>query len=239
MTPNGAIVFATLTIGAAILSGRLATLAVPLALCAVFAIVEVRDRIVAALIWPAGIVAPLAVFMALVWIGVVGRSPAEIAAGVPGSRLAAFAHVAVICVRLFVIALTIQLLVLRFSHVTPLQFIRATRLPLVFKKLLVLTLSFIDTILNAVERARTALITAGVIAPRLSLQNAANGWILIQTVWLSVITIAIGRARDKWPAENTLARLEDALHAPPQGFGRSDITWIAAAAAALVIVASG
>ena len=123
---------------------------------------------------------------------------------------------------------------MRFAHVTPLQFIRGLTAPLVVKKLLVLTLSWIDTILHAVDRSRTALITSGIIAPRLSFRNAANGWILVQTVWLSVITIALGRLRDKWPAENTVARLDEVLAAPAQPLARSDWLWIAAAAAALV-----
>jgi len=78
----------------------------------------------------------------------------------------------------------------------------------------------------------TALITAGLIAPRLSLKNAGNGWILVQTVWLSVVTIAIGRLRDKWPAENTLARLDEALQTPAQSMTWHDALWIAAAIAA-------
>jgi hypothetical protein len=234
MTPSGAIVFGIIVIGAAMMSSSAVALSILLALCVAFGIVEIGDRVIKAWAWPAGIVAPLALFMAVVWIGVVGRSPAEIAAGVPGTRAAAFAHVAVVCTRLFLVALVIQLVILRFAHLTPLQFIRAMRAPLLLKKLLVLTLSWIDTILHAVDRSRTALITAGVIAPRLALKNAANGWILVQTVWLSVITIAIGRARDKWPAENTLARLDEALHAPAQRLEVRDGWWIAAAIASLV-----
>jgi hypothetical protein len=185
------------------------------------------------LTWSAVVVAPLALFLSIVWIGVVGRSPAGIAAGTSGTRTAALIHVVIICVRLFVVAGVIQLVVLRFADMTPLQFIRAVRAPPVAKKLIVLTLSWIDTILHAVDRSRTALITAGLIAPRLSLKNAGNGWILVQTVWLSVTTIAIGRLRDKWPAEHTLARLDEALQAPAQGLARHDAAWIAAAIAAV------
>jgi hypothetical protein len=118
--------------------------------------------------------------------------------------------------------------------VTPLEFIRALRAPAAFKTLLALTLSWIDTILHAVDRSRTALVTAGVIAPRLSVRNIANGWLLVQTVWLSVVTIAMGRLRDKWPAENTLARLDEALAAAPQRVTWRDGLWVAAAVAAVV-----
>ena len=234
MTPNGAILFGLIVIVTAMMADSLAHLAVVPALAFAFGVIAIRHRVIKALAWPAAIVAPLALFMALVWIGVVGRSPAEIAAGLPGTRTAALGYVAVVCTRLFLVALVIQLIVLRFEHMTPLQFIRALRAPLTLKKLLVLTLSWIDTILHAVDRSRTALVTAGVIAPRLSLKNAANGWILVQTVWLSVITIAIGRLRDKWPAENTLARLDEALHAPAPPLTPSDALWIAAAIASLI-----
>jgi hypothetical protein len=235
MTPNGAILFALLVIGGAMVSDDLAGLAVLLALCAAFGAGEIRGRTIRALAWSAAIVAPLFVFMAAVWIGVVGRSPAEIAAGVAGTRTAALLHVVIVCLRLFLVAFVVQLVVLRFAQATPLQFIRALTAPLVLKKLLVLTLSWIDTILHAVDRARTALVTAGVITPRLSLRNAGNGWILVQTVWLSVVTIAIGRLRDKWPVENTPARLDAVLQGMPQPLALRDWLWTAAAAAAVAI----
>jgi len=229
MTPNGALIFATLIVAGVTLAGRITGILLLLALCTVFAAVEIRTRWLAAFAWPVAVVAPLAAFMTIVWVGVVGRSPDEIAAGLPGTRAAALWHVAIISSRLFVVALVIRAVVLGFGHITPLDFISRLKVPLTLKKLIVLTLSWIDTILHAVDRSRTALITAGVIAPRLSLRNAANGWILVQTVWLSVITIAIGRARDKWPAENTLSRLDRSLDAPARGLTLRDGAWITAA----------
>lgn len=229
MTPNGAIVFGLVAIGAAMFSRGSGLLAV-LALCFAFGAVEIRGRTFRALLWSAGIVAPLAAFMALVWIGFVGRAPAEIAAQVPGTRMAALVHVATVCLRLFLVALTIQFVVLRFAHVTPLQFIRSVTAPPMLKKLMVLTLSLIDTVLHAVDRARTALVAAGVVTARFSLANVANGWVLVQTVWLSVITIATGRLRDKWPSENTLARLDAALAGVRTPLTRTDFAWMSLAA---------
>ncbi|HKA73989.1 MAG TPA: hypothetical protein VKE26_19445 [Xanthobacteraceae bacterium] len=233
MTPNGAIVLAAVLVGGAMLTRDLVGLAALSLFCLGFGAIELHGRIMRALAWSAAIMAPLAAFMAVVWVGVVGRSPGEIAAGVTGTRAAALTHVTVICTRLFLIALVTQLVILRFADMTPLAFTRALRAPVVLKKLIALTLSWIDTILHAVDRSRTALITAGVITPRFSARNAANGWILVQTVWLSVITIAIGRLRDKWPAENTLARLDEALAAPAPPFRIGDGAWIAAAIAAV------
>jgi hypothetical protein len=47
-------------------------------------------RVIGALLWSAGIVLPLAAFMGLVWIGIVGRAPHEIAANLEGSRAAGY-----------------------------------------------------------------------------------------------------------------------------------------------------
>lgn len=232
MTPNGAIVFALVVMAAAMLSQHVAALLVVLGLCLAFGMVETRAHLLRAITWSVAIVAPLLAFMALVWIGLIGRSPAEIAAGAAGSRAAALAFVTLVCLRLTLIALIVQLLVRRFAHLTPLQFVRALTLPLAAKRLLALTLSFVDTFLHAVDRSRTALITAGIVTPRLSLTNATQGWVLVQTVWLSVVTIAIGRLRDKWPAEQTLARLDHVLQGPTPSLTIADGVWIALAVAA-------
>ena len=175
---------------------------------------------------------PLAAFMGLVWVGIVGRAPGEIAANLEGSRAAAAAYVAVICLRLFIIAFVIQAAFLHFAGWTPLRFVGGLSVPAVAKKLLVLTLSLIETILQAVDRARTALITAGIITRRHSWRNLRHGWILVQTVWLTVVTIAIGRTRDKWPIEDTLARLDGALAASAAPhLSTADLGWMALAAA--------
>ena len=210
MTPNGAVIFGLAVIAGALVARDLAGLAVILTITLIFALGSKR-RIFGALLWSAGIVLPLALFMIVVWVGIVGRAPHEIAAGLEGSRRAASVHVAIICLRLFVIAFTMQATFLHFAESTPLRFIGALALPRTAKKLLVLTLSLIDTILQSVDRARTALIGAGLITRQRSWRNLRHGWILVQTVWLTVITIVLGRTRDKWPVEDTLARLEGSL----------------------------
>ena len=212
MTPNGAVAFTLLVIVGALLARDVGGLLIILAASACFALAS-RRPIWTALAWSAGIVLPLVLFMMIVWVGIVGRAPHEIAAGLEGSRSAAAIHVAIICLRLFVIAFTVQVAFLHFAGWTPLRFIGALALPRVAKKLLVLTLSLIDTILQAVDRARTALIGAGLVTRLRSWRNLRHGWILVQTVWLTVITIVLGRTRDKWPVEDTLARLEATLAA--------------------------
>jgi hypothetical protein len=235
MTPNGAILFGLVTIAGAVAARSFAGLVIVLTLCAAFAAIELGNKASKALAWSATIVAPLAAFLVVVWVGVVGRSPAEMAAGLAGTRTAAFAYVLTICLRLFLIALAVQLVVMRFAHLTPLQFVRSLWAPLVAKKLLILTLSWIDTILHAIDRSRTALVTAAIIGPRMSLRNLTHGWLLVQTVWLSVVTIALGRLRDKWPAENTVARLDQVLAAPAAALARGDVLWLGAALVASVM----
>src|SRR5262245_29850157 len=149
MTPNGAVVFASVIVIGSVLAHGLPGLAVVLAVALIFGLGAGR-RIVSALIWSAGIVLPLAAFMALVWVGIVGRAPTEIAAGAEGSRAAAAAHVALVCLRLFVIAFVVQAALLRFAGWTPLAFARALTLPPTARKLLVLSLSLVETTLQAV-----------------------------------------------------------------------------------------
>jgi hypothetical protein len=227
MTPNGAVVFALVVIAASLIARDVPSLAIVLAIALIYGLAA-GQRVVSALAWSAGIVAPLAVFMTLVWVGIVGRAPVEIAAGQEGSRAAAAAYVALVCLRLFIIAFAVQAALLRFAGWTPLGFVRALFVPPTAKKLLVLTLSLIESILQAVDRARAALIAAGIITRGRSWRNLRNGWVLVQTVWLTVVTIALGRTRDKWPIEGTLARLDAALAAPASPlFTPADLGWIA------------
>jgi hypothetical protein len=227
MTPNGAITVAVM-MTALLLSGPGpggATILVVLAVA--FAIVEVRGASLIALRRAAAVVLPLAAFMGVVWVGIVGRAPSEIAADMPGTRAAALLHVAVICGRLFFIVALIQLVVLRFAHLTPLEFIRALALPAAAKRLLVLTLSLIETLRHAIDRAHVALIAAGTLTRRFSWRNVLHSWRLVQAVWLSAVTIALGRMRDKWPIENTLDLLDRALEGGNRKvFSGNDRVWL-------------
>ncbi len=233
MTPNGAIAFGLTAVAATVAARNPASLAVILVLLLAFALAS-RRSIVTALAWSAGIVAPLVAFMALVWVGIVGRAPHEIAAGLEGSRGAAALYAALVSLRLFTIAFAIQALFLHFAGWTPLAFVRALSAPALVKKLLVLTLSLTETILHAVDRARTALIAGGLITRQFSWRNLRHGWLLVQTVWLTVVVIAIARTRDKWPVEDTLARLDGTLAAPAPRLAVADLAWGAVGLACLV-----
>jgi hypothetical protein len=226
MTPNGAVVFVVIVIAAAMLA-RVSGLVVLASLCALFAVTEVGLRAGAALRRAVILIFPLAVFMIIVWVGVVGRSPAQIAADQPGSRGAALVYVAVISARLFLIVAIVQVAAFRFVTLTPLQFIRALYAPLAIKRIAVLTLSLVETLQQAIDRAYTALIASGVITRRFSMRNLLNGWVLMQTVWLTAVTSVTGRMRDKWPVEKTLSLLDPLLTLERKSeLGERDKIWI-------------
>ena len=141
---------------------------------------------------------------------------------------------------LFLIVAIVQIAAMRFATLTPLQFIQALRAPVALKRLGVLTLSLVETLLQAVDRAHTALIASGVITRRISARNLFHGWVLVQTVWLTAITSVTGRMRDKWPMEHTLQLLDPLLaetHAAP--LATPDKLWIFSAAVIAVGIVWG
>ena len=217
MTPNGAIALVIVVVLAAMMA-RISGLVALYLFTALFAVIEVGPHAALALRRAVILMLPLAAFMILVWVGVVGRAPADIAASQPGSRMNALIYVSIVGARLFLIVAIVQIAAMRFAALTPLQFIQALRAPVALKRLGVLTLSLVETLLQAVDRAHTALIASGVITRRISARNLFHGWVLVQTVWLTAITSVTGRMRDKWPMEHTLQLLDLLLaetHAAP------------------------
>jgi hypothetical protein len=238
MTPNGAVIF-TVVMAAAAMLADLNGLLLVCGVVLVFAAIEIRSAMLVALRRSALLMLPLAAFMIIVWVGIIGRSPAEIAANLPGSRAAALTHVTSVSLRLFIIAFVLQAVTLCFRNESPYSVVRALCVPLGVKRLLVLTLSLVETLRHAVGRSHTALVSSGIITRRHSLRNLCNGWILIQSVWLTAITTVVGRMRDKWPTENTLSLLEPALAHQPRPLITSDFIWMVVAAAAIVRVLAG
>jgi len=237
MTPNGAFAVGFILVALAVSAPGPRGAALLVLVGLVFALVEVRGATLVALRRAALVVGPLAAFMGVVWVGIVGRSPAQIAADAAGTRTAALVYVALICGRLFFIVAVVQLVVRRFAALTPLGFVRALALPATVKRVLVVTLSLTETLRQAIDRAHIALIAAGTLTRALSWRNVVHFWRLIQAVWLSAITIVLGRIRDKWPVENTLARLDRALAGgKSQSFAGRDLLWLMIALAAAVLV---
>ena len=237
MTPNGAFTlgFILIALGMAVPGPR--GEAVLLVLTLAFAAIEVRGASLIALRRAAVVVLPLAAFMGVVWVGIVGESPYQIAAESAGTRAAALAYVATLCGRLFFIVAVIQLVFLRFAKLTPLQIIRALALPATVKRVLVITLSLIGTLRHAIDRAHIALIAAGTLTRAASLRNLVHGWRLVQAVWLSAVTIMLGRMRDKWPVEGTMARLDATLESgDPRLFAGDDRIWLPICLGAAVVI---
>jgi hypothetical protein len=238
MTPNGAFAVGLALIALSMSGPGPRGIAILLLLAVAFAITEVRGASVIALRRAAMVVLPLAVFMGAVWVGIVGRSPAQIAAEEAGTRSAALAYVATICARLFFIVAVVQLVFLRFSSaLTPLQFVRALALPAAAKRALILTLSLMETLRHSVDRAHTALIAAGTLTRAPSWRNIAHSWRLIQAAWLSAVTIVLGRIRDKWPVEHTLALLDRTLVGATSGpFADRDRIWLPVTVVAAIAI---
>jgi hypothetical protein len=237
MTPNGAFTLGAILIALGMGVPGPRGVAVLAALTLAFAAIEVRGASVVALRRAAMVVLPLAGFMVIVWVGIVGESPAQIAADAAGTRTAALGYVTTLCGRLFFIVAVIQLVFLRFAKLTPLQVIRALALPTTVKRVLVITLSLIGTLRHAIDRAHIALIAAGTLTRSPSLRNIVHSWRLIQAVWLSAITIMVGRMRDKWPVENTIARLDDMLDSGRAArFSSADRIWLPLSLGAAVVI---
>jgi hypothetical protein len=237
MTPNGAFAVGLLLIALSMTAPGPFGSAVLIVLALVFALVEARGAFVTALRRGAMVVLPLALFMGVVWVGIVGESPSQIAADAVGTRAAALAYVAKLCARLFFIVVMVQLVFLRFAELTPLRLVRTLALPVPIKRTLVITLSLIETLRHAVDRAHTALIAAGTLTRAPSLRNVVHSWRLVQAVWLSAVTIVLGRVRDKWPVENTLALLDRTLEAEgARLFAGNDRIWLPITLVAAIVV---
>jgi hypothetical protein len=90
---------------------------------------------------------------------------------------------------------------------------------------------------QAIDRAYTALIASGIITRRFSMRNLLNGWILVQTVWLTAVTSVTGRMRDKWPVEKTLTLLDPLLTLEGKAeLGERDKIWILSSFAAGCVI---
>jgi hypothetical protein len=240
MTPNGAftVSFVLIALGMSVPGPH--GLAALVIFVLAFAFIEAGAAALIAMRRAAAVVLPLALFMGLVWVAIIGKAPAEIAAEAPGTRTAALLHVLKISGRLFLIVALLQLVFVRFAALTPLHFVRVLALPAAAKRSLVICLSLVGTLRHAIDRAHIALIAAGTLTRARSLRNLFHAWRLIQAVWLSAITILLGRMRDKWPVEGTMAHLDGALdrgHA--RAFAGGDRIWlpITLGAAAVIMLA--
>jgi len=136
MTPNGAFTVGFILIALSVVEPGPRGAAALVALALAFAVIEVRGASLIALKRAAIVVLPLALFMGIVWVGLVGEAPYQIAADLAGTRTAALIYVAKLSGRLFFIVTVIQLVFLRFADLSPLQLIRALALPAPVKRML-------------------------------------------------------------------------------------------------------
>ena len=233
MTPTGTVIFAVI---------YLVTLFVPVAhpvpvacalLLAAYLAVEGSGYRRKSLRFAVIAVAPIAIMLSVIWIIIVGGSPAEsYAAG--HSRSAAFEYVTRLTVRLFLFVLMIYATLSSRLQEAPIIFLSRLAIPQRVKLTTAMTLSIASTIRTATERAWTALVAANLITPQRSLRNLLHTWLFLQTIWLHIIATIAERMKSKWNIEDMDTMLGDVFEKRKYIPTGRDIFWIAASCAVLM-----
>ncbi len=176
-------------------------------------------------------VLPLAVFLVLVWIGIIGRAPDTTLFYYPRNAASAWHVVAAIVARLFLFALLTFGVVKAGAELRP-SFVAGLTLPKALKVILLASASMTDLMQHGSRRAHTALIVANVITPRMSLRNLRYGWLLVRSTWVAAVGMAAERLDTKWAYEDLPAAAPVACTHPSLRLG--DLLWVCMALAALV-----
>lgn len=171
-------------------------------------------------------VAPLAIFLTLVWVVIVGRAPQVIffRSTHPSSS---WQSVAAITSRLFLLALLTFGVIEAGSRVRPL-FVFGLALPREAKVLLLATTSLVGAMRLGAERAHTALVAANILTGRRSWRNLAHGWLLVRTTWVAAVGIAVERLDTKWTCEDLPGATAVALPRV-EGLNLRDMLWLSLA----------
>ena len=176
-------------------------------------------------------VAPIAMFLVLVWIGIIGRAPDTNLFYRPGNSASAWHVVGAIVARLFLFALFTFAVVRAGAALQP-SFVAGLSLPKAFKVILLAAASIADLMRHGSQRAHTALIVANVISPRMSLRNLKYGWLLVRTTWVAAVGMAAERLDTKWSYEDLPAAAPMRRIGPSLRWG--DLLWIGVALTELV-----
>jgi hypothetical protein len=181
-------------------------------------------------------VIPLVLFLAVVWIGIVGHAPDATLFYRPDALASAWDAVAAISVRLFLLAL-FTFSAVQVGSKQRLSFVVGLALPRPAKVILLAAASFADVMTQGSRRAHTALVAANVLTPRISTRNFRHGWLLLRTTWVAAVGIAAERLDTKWAYENLPndAPIQRPINA---GLTWRDLAWLAAAVGALIATAA-
>jgi hypothetical protein len=233
MTPTGLVLCAAVVAFAIFVPGPQVVPVAPLVFLSCFLLLERRPDALRAIRYGVLVVAPIALYLSIVWILVVGSRPA---AGVwlhPEASRSATAYVVNLSSKLF-----LSVVLLHASLVSPLaagalRFLVEIKLPKSAKIVIALTLSTASTIRASAERAWLSLTAANLVAPRMAWRNARNCGLLVLTVWLSIVGTVSARLRTKWLVEDIRSRLEESFHPDRErSLTWRDLVWIGAGLAA-------
>jgi hypothetical protein len=233
MSSNGAVLFALVAIASVLLPSAAVMPGFALALGIVFALSRGAGGLLAlrrAILTSTPVIA----FLAIVWIGVVGRAPDATVFYRPAGPVNAWTGVAAVGTRLFLVALFAFAAVETGTRIRP-SFLGGLAAPRAFKVVLLATASLADVMRQGSQRAHTALVAANVLTGRPSLRNALGGWVLLRTTWVAALGIAEERLNTKWLHEDLPER------APLDGgrrLNKSDFGWLVAAIASFVATAA-
>lgn len=233
MSSNGVVLFALVAIGGVFFPSAAVVPAFELALGIVFALSRGAGGL-AALRRAVLTSAPVIAFLAIVWIGVVGRAPDATIFFRPVAPGNAWTGVAAVGARLFLVALFAFSAVETGARMRP-SFLGGLAVPRAWKVVLLATASLADVMRQGSQRAHTALVAANVLTGRPSLRNVLCGWVLLRTTWVAALGIADERLDTKWLHEELPEK------APLDGrrrMNKSDFGWLFAALASFFATAA-
>ena len=233
VTSLGLVLFAVLGSVLSFLPGT-AVYPLPAAILVVaFILIERPREALAAVTSAVILVAPIAVYLYVVWVLVVDRLPtASIFMASDGMTTTQF--VTGIAVRLALVVALLQAALGPALRHSPIAFVRGlTLLPTDVKSMLVMTVSLASTMRACSERAWTSLVAARILSPRMSVKNLRNLHVLLVTIWMSVIGTVMNRIAHKWPVEDMRHRLDELMEpaSGPSVSGR-DALWLGVTAIA-------
>lgn len=235
MTPNSACIFFVLAMIAVLIPSREPIPLPASSLCLLYLLIDSRREAWKSLVFALKVVAPIAALLSIIWIGLIGSAPMEVAWLAPIDQQTPVAYVVRISFRLFLFALLVDAVLVRSMTDSALLFVSRLSLPVSIKQVIAMTLAIASSIRAAADRSRVALIAANLITPERSIRNVRHLWLFLQTVWLFIISSVSDKLQTKWKIEQITTVLAERL-ARPEGKVSSahDFIWLTLASIAVV-----
>lgn len=198
-----------------------------LALVTLFLLIERRHVALSVISTALVLVAPIAAYLAVVWIAIAGDPPTNTLFSTRDMTAAEF--VAGISVRLGLAITLVHATLGPQLASSPMRFFQEMRLPADAKTVLVMTVALTSTMRVATEKAWASLVAANLLTPGLSFKNFRNAPILVLTIWMFIVGTLSHRMQVKWPLEDMRRRLAEGLvPADKQAISIRDGLWLAA-----------